>query len=280
MFLIRICLASTLVVCVYSLFPLSLFSQGEITYNMINDIQYYSEEDIETDYQRERCRLDLYYPANVDSFATVVWFHGGGLRAGEKFVPAQLQDQQIAVVAANYRLYPQVKNPVYMEDAAAAVAWTLDHIADYNGLEERVFVSGHSAGGYLTSMIGLDKSYLEKHGHNADRLAGLIPFSGHTITHFTLRDERGLGRTDVVVDGFAPLQHIRPDSPPYIIITGDRDLELLGRYEENAYMWRMMQEVNHPDCLIYELEGFNHGEMYGPACHILVKEIRRLIAGN
>ena len=80
---------------------------------------------------RERCRLDVYHPKNKKDFSTVVWFHGGGLKAGKRSVPKALQGKGIAVVAVNYRLHPKVKAPAYIEDAAAAVAWTIKNIKTY-----------------------------------------------------------------------------------------------------------------------------------------------------
>ena len=74
----------------------------------------------------------------------------------------------------------------------------------------------------------------------------------------------------------APLFHIRKDAPPLLLITGDRELELLGRYEENAYMWRMMQVVEHPDTKIMELDGYNHGQMAKPAHPLLLRFMRRI----
>ncbi|MGB3798642.1 MAG: alpha/beta hydrolase, partial [Lewinella sp.] len=159
-------------------------------------------------YIQERCVMDLYYPQDSTGFATVVFFHGGGLSGGEKFVPEQWREKGIAVATANYRLHPRVQNPTYTHDAAAAVAWVMAHIGEFGGDPGRIYVSGHSAGGYLTSMIGLDTSYLAVHGFHPDSLAGLIPFSGHTITHFTPRQERGLDWNDVVVDRYAPIQHL------------------------------------------------------------------------
>lgn len=226
------------------------------------------------DYTEERCRLDLYVPAKSRGFATVVWFHGGGLRGGSKSIPAQLKGQGIAVVAANYRLFPKVTCPAYIEDAAAAVAWTFQHISDYGGDPDLIFVAGHSAGGYLTSMVGLDKRYLAAHGVDADRIAGLIPFSGHTITHFTPREERGIPGQRAVVDEFAPLFHVRAEAPPLVLITGDRELEMLGRYEENAYLWRMMKVAKHPSTTLLELDGFDHGGMAAPAHQLLLKHVR------
>ena len=229
-----------------------------------------------TEYMRERCRLDVYYPKHKKDFPTVVWFHGGGLKAGNRKVPEALQGKGIAVVAVNYRLHPKVKSPAYVEDAAAAVAWTFRNIAKYGGSAKRIYVSGHSAGGYLTSMVGLDKRWLAKHKIDANDIAGLIPYSGHTITHFTVRKERGIDGKQPILDDMAPLFHVRKDAPPLLLITGDRELEMLGRYEENAYLWRMMQVVEHPDTRIMELDGYNHGQMAKPAHPLLLRFIKRI----
>lgn len=243
------------------------------------DILYRTGDDL-TAYMRERCRLDVYYPTETRDFPTVVWFHGGGLTGGERFVPEGLKEKGIAVVAVNYRLGPTVKAPAYIEDSAAAVAWTFKNIERYGGSVERIFVSGHSAGGYLTSMIGLDKRWLAAFDTDADRIAGLIPYSGHTITHFTIRAERGIEGTQAVVDDYAPLFHVRKDAPPLLLITGDRELEMLGRYEENAYLWRMMQVVGHPDTVLYEMDGYNHGQMAEPAHPLLLWFVRRIVDGK
>jgi acetyl esterase/lipase len=180
-----------------------------------------------------------------------------------------------ARVAVNYRLYPKIKAPVYIEDAAAAVAWVLTHIGEYGGDPELVFVSGHSAGGYLASMVGLDKRWLLAFEIDANQIAGLIPFSGHTITHFTVREERGIAGTQPIIDDLAPLYHVRADAPPLLLITGDRELEMLGRYEENAYLMRMMKVVGHPDTRIYEMDGYGHN-MLTPAFPLLLDEVERI----
>lgn len=226
------------------------------------------------DYMQARCRLDCYHPTGTTGFATVVWFHGGGLTGGNRCIPDALKGKGIAVVAANYRLSPRAKAPAYIEDAAAAVAWTFHHIADFGGATNRIFVSGHSAGGYLTLMLGLDKRWLAAEGVDADRLAGLIPFSGQCITHFTVRAEHGIKDTQPVVDDLAPLNHVRNDAAPLLLITGDRNVEMLGRYEENAYLWRMMKLVGRADTELYELQGFNHGQMPEPAYPLLLRFVR------
>lgn len=227
-------------------------------------------------YARERCVLDIYYPTNRKGFATIVWFHGGGLTGGEKHIPEALKEKGYAIVAPNYRLSPKVKSPVYIEDAAAAVAWVFNNISQLGGDSGLIFLSGSSAGGYLDMMVGLDKQYLDAHGIDANRIAGLIPFTGHTITHFTIRAERGIPDIRPIVDAFAPLYHVRPDAPPLLLITGDRELEMLGRYEENAYMMRMMKIAGHTQTRLYELDGYGHA-MAEPAFPLLLREVERIV---
>ena len=231
-----------------------------------------SEPDV---YARERCKLDVYHPLGGPSVATVVWFHGGGLTGGNRSIPSALKGQGIAVVAVDYRLSPKAKAPAYIEDAAAAVAWTFKNIARYGGDTNRIFLSGHSAGGYLASLITLDRRWLAVQGVDPDRLAGLVPFSGQSITNFTIREERGLARTRPLIDDLAPVYHVRNDAPPILLISGDRNHELLGRYEESAYFWRMLKEVGHPSVELLELQGYDHGQMADPAFPLLLRFIRQ-----
>jgi len=257
------------------LFPLLILAQqpDDTDYILKENVFYRSTNALQNDYMSERCRLDIYYPAAVKNYPTVVWFHGGGITGGNKYIPEKLKKKGIAVVAANYRLSPKVNCPAYIADAAAAVAWVFKNIDEFGGDANKIIVAGHSAGGFLTSMVGLDKRWMKKYEVDADKIAMLVPFSGHTITHMTVRRELGIKETQPLVNEFAPLFHIRDDAPPLILITGDRELEMLGRYEENAYMWRMMKVVGHTSTELYELEGFNHGEMASPALEILLKKI-------
>lgn len=242
-----------------------------------NDIFYYPDSNKITDtYIKSQCRLDLYCPKNVKDFATIVWFHGGGITAGRKEIPKELLDKGMAIVGVGYRLSPKAKAPAYIEDAAAAVAWVFKHIGGFGGNTKLIFVSGHSAGGYLGSMVTLDKTYLKKYNIDANTIAGLIPFSGQAISHFTIRQEQGIRDNQPTIDKYAPLYHVRADAPPMLLITGDREMELLGRYEENAYLSRMMKLNGHLSTRLYELQGFDHGGMAAPAFPLLLNEVNRL----
>lgn len=257
-------------------FGISLFAQN-VEYETKNNIQYYNATANKSDkYINERCVLDIYYPKNKKDFATIVWFHGGGLTGGSKEIPEALKDKGFAIIGVNYRLSPKAKAAKSIEDAAAAVAWTFNNITNYGGDKTQIFVSGHSAGGYLALMIGLNKKYLQKENIDANQIAGLIPFSGQCITHFEIRRENGIPEKQPTIDEFAPLYHVRADAPPLLLITGDRELEMLGRYEENAYMARMMKLVGHTQTKLYELDGYGHG-MTEPGFPLLVNEVNRIL---
>lgn len=223
------------------------------------------------------CRMDLYVPVDKKEFSTVVWFHGGGLTGGHREIPEALKNKGFAVVGVGYRFSPRVQVATCIEDAAAAAAWVVKNIARYGGDPQRIFIAGHSAGGYLTSMIGLDKGWMAPYGIDPDTaFAALIPYSGQAVTHFARRREMGLKDTQPLVDELAPLNHVRADCPPMLILSGDREQELLGRYEETAYFWRMMKVVGHPDVRFYEFDGFDHGNMPQAGHFVTVRYIREL----
>lgn len=248
----------------------------ESAYDIVRNLSYYPDSVIKNDaYLSEQCVMDIYYPKNKKDFATIVWIHGGGLTYGDQQLPEMLKNKGFCIVGINYRLHPHVHAPKYIEDAAAAVAWTFENIAEYGGNPDKIFVSGHSAGAYLTLMVGLDKRWLGKHSIDANRIAALIPLSGQTITHFTIRKERGISDKQPVIDDMAPLYHVRGDAPPVLLITGDRELEYIGRYEENAYLYRMMKLVGHQNIILHELQGYGH-DMEPPAFPLMVKYIQKL----
>jgi len=247
---------------------------AQIKYTSEKNIAYYTAAAASGDeYKSSQCLLDIYYPKNVKNYATIVWFHGGGITGGAKEIPQALLDKGFAVIGVGYRLSPKAKAPAYIEDAAAAVAWAFKHIEQYGGSDKQIYLSGHSAGGYLAMMITLDKRYLAKYDIDANKIAELIPFSGQCITHFTVRAEQGIKETQPTIDELAPLFWVRPDAPPMLLITGDAELELLGRFEENAYMLRMMKLAGHKSTRLFQLQGFDHGSMATPAFPLLIKEV-------
>ena len=135
-----------------------------------------------------RDKLDVYRPvsstANADTTPkpVVVFFYGGAWDSGDKsgylFVAEALTSRGYVVVIPNYRLYPEVTFPAYMDDAALAVKWTFDNIAQYGGDPEKVIVMGHSAGAQLAALVAYDDKYLARIGVDKRRLKGVVSLAG------------------------------------------------------------------------------------------------------
>jgi len=246
-----------------------LHAEPDAPLRALSDVPYKTGDSL-GDYERERCKLDVYLPEAGKDWPVLVWFHGGGLKAGDKRgtpqdgvktegIVASLARAGIAVVSVNYRFSPKVTFPAYLEDAAAAVAWARANMKEHGANPDRLFVGGHSAGGYLTFMIGLDPRFLEKEGLTPKDLAGLIPVSGQTVTHSTVREERGIARTTVIADEAAPLFYVRKETPPILVIYADRDMA--GREAENELFVEMMKSAKNEGVTGLRVEDRTHGSI-------------------
>lgn len=229
-----------------------------------NDLPYKTGDQL-TDYERERCQLDVYAPEIAHFAPVLVWFHGGGLTGGSRddkatiAIARSLAAAGIVVVVPNYRLSPKVTYPAYLADAAASVGWAYQHVAEYGGDPQRLFLGGHSAGGYLALMLGMDPHYLADVGVPATAIAGLLPFSGQTMTHVTVRAERGLGRYTVTADDAAPVRWVSKALPPMLVVYADHDM--VARAEENAFLVALLRGAGHPDVAGFMIPERDHGSV-------------------
>ena len=123
-------------------------------------------------------------------------------------------------------------------------------------------------------MLVLAKEFTAQYGLDADRIAKAYPVSGQTVTHYTIRKERGLPDGIPVIDEFAPITHAGRGGAPMVLITGDRDMEMLARWEENVHLQALLKNFKH-DSVLYELDGFNHVTVLSPAVTWIASDIRR-----
>ena len=223
------------------------------------------------------CVLDVRWPASATGFPTVVWFHGGGMTGGSRhFVP--LADDSIAQVAVGYRLLGKgaASGVECIEDAAAAAAWTIRHIAEYGGDPDKVFLSGMSAGGYLAMMVGMDPRYLAAHGVGNRDLAGIVAISGQATKHFNVRKFAGDADPQFLpkIDDLAPLAHVGADLPPLLCICGQPPYEWKCRSEENRLLVASCAALGHKSARFVELDFCNHSQAYRAALPYLEMFVR------
>ncbi|MCK7592747.1 alpha/beta hydrolase [Pseudomarimonas salicorniae] len=179
---------------------------------------------------RQDVALDVFPVQGEGEAPVVVFFYGGRWQDGERadyaFVGEQLAAAGIVTVVADYRLYPEVRFPTFVEDAAAAVAWARENAARYGGRPDALFVAGHSAGAHIAALIGSDPRYLAAHGLRPKDLAGVIGVAGpYDFLPLRADDLIEIFSADPATQAASqPVNHIDGDEPPFLLLHGESDL--------------------------------------------------------
>jgi acetyl esterase/lipase len=176
-----------------------------------------------------RQRLDIYRPDHAAASAPVILFiYGGRWEEGSKddylFAGQAFASKGFTVAIADYRVYPEVHFPGFVEDGARALAWTHRHIAEYGGNPDNLFVAGHSAGAYIALMLTANTSYIKKAGGKAAWIRGAIGLAGpYNFLPFTDDDIREIFSTGKDADT-QPITFVHQGMPPVFLATGDADV--------------------------------------------------------
>lgn len=217
--------------------------------------------------EKNKQYLDIYLPER-EEFAVLIYFHGGGLcsgdKSGEKMFYNYMASHGVAVVSANYRMYPQAKYPDFLNDAADATAWVFKNIGKY-GKIKGIYIGGSSAGGYISEMLCFDKTWLLKHNIKPADIAGFIHDAGQPTCHFNVLRERGLDTRRVIIDDSAPLYHIGESEqyPPMLIIVSDNDMQ--NRYEQTMLLISTLKHFGNSENLQLKIMNGTHCAYVGAA---------------
>jgi acetyl esterase/lipase len=195
-----------------------------------------------------RQKLDVYVPRHALADApVVVFFYGGSWNSGSRddytFVGEALASRGIVVVVADYRLYPQVRYPLFLEDSARAVAWTRTHIREFSGNAQRMYLMGHSSGGYNAAMLALDANLLGAVGMSPKDLRGWIGLAGpYDFLPIENPDVRPVFFWPLSPPQSQPINHVSRGAPPALLIAASRD-DLVDPARNTAGLARKMREV-------------------------------------
>ena len=204
--------------------------------------------------------LDLYLP-DSDSFDLFVYFHGGGLTAGNRkgaeVFAKDLTKQNIAVASVEYRLYPEAKFPDFIIDAADSIRWLLDDISSYGKLG-RLFVGGSSAGGYISMMLCFDERYLRAVNLKLTDIDGYIHDAGQPTSHFRVLTELGRDSRRLIVDETAPLYFVGMNEiySPMLFVVSDDDM--FARYEQTMLMIKTLNHFGHTENVFLDVQHGKH----------------------
>lgn len=176
-----------------------------------------------------RQQLDVYVPDELAPGApVVVFFYGGSWQTGRKedytFVAQALASRGMIAVVPDYRLYPAVTFPAFVQDAARAVAWTHEHIAAFGGNVCNLFVAGHSAGAQIAALLATNQRYLDAVGGSADWLAGFIGLAGpYDFLPITDPDLQAVFAPRDAWPLSQPVNFVTGNEPPMLLLHGGAD---------------------------------------------------------
>ncbi len=164
----------------------------------------------------------------------IVFIHGGGWHSGTPgeyhFIGRTFARQGYVVVLVGYRMVPEGAYPRMLEDSALAVAWTREHLAEFGGDPERVFLMGHSAGAYNVVMLALERQWLGRAGVPEGFVKGVIGLSGpYDFYPFTSDSARAAFAHVADPALTQPIHFARGDAPPMLLLTGDADTTVKPR---------------------------------------------------
>ncbi len=206
-----------------------------------------------------RHKLDIYRPSGrVDRGPVVLFIYGGSWREGDRaiygFVGAAMAAQGFTTIIPDYRLYPDVMFPSFIEDAARAYGWVHDHIAspETSPSQKRrpVFVMGHSAGAHIAALLTLDQRYLRNVDHAMTFPAGLIGLAGPMAFDPTtdLTTKEVFASTADNADRARPIAQLRSGLPPVLLMHGEKD-ETVGLWNTRQFA-KALQQAGTSTCTI------------------------------
>jgi acetyl esterase/lipase len=210
--------------------------------------------------------LDIYAPAEARDAPVVVFIYGGGWESGNRgmyrFLGATLAAAGIVCVVPDYRVWPEVRSPVFVEDAAQAVGWAQAHVAAYGGDKRRLFLMGHSAGAQMVAMLALNPAFLGAVGMQPGRdLRGVIGLSGPydflPLQSATLKEIFG---PEAERPASQPINFVTPGAPPMLLATGADDTTVLPRNSARLAA-KLRQADNQAELITYP--GVGHAAIVG-----------------
>ena len=177
----------------------------------------------------DRQRLDVYRPAGPGPFPVAMFVYGGNWEAGSRamyrFVGGALAEAGFLAIVPDYRLYPAVRYPVFLEDCAGALAWTRRCAARFGGEARPPCLIGHSAGAYNVAMLTLDARLLAARGLAPGRdISGTVGLAGpYDFLPLGTAMLRDLFSPAPVVADTQPISHVDGRAPPMLLLAGSAD---------------------------------------------------------
>ena len=176
-----------------------------------------------------RQRLDVYRPVDRPApLPLVIFLYGGSWQSGSKdtypFVGDALASRGFVTLIPDYRVYPDVKFPAFVEDGAQVVRWGREHAAEIGSDPDRVYLMGHSAGAHIAAMLSLDPRYLRAVGLERSAIRAMVGLAGpYDFLPFSSETLRTLFGPEAGWPQTQPINFVDGKAPPMLLLTGSWD---------------------------------------------------------
>lgn len=169
--------------------------------------------------QQKKHQLDIYSPKGKQKAPVFFFIHGGSWTSGDRsqYPPLgnRYASEGIVTVVPSYRLAPKFPFPAQIDDVTAAFAWTVQHVAEFGGDTNRIFIGGHSAGGHLAALLALDPKYLKSVGLTPDIIKGALCLSG--VYDMSEGKENVFGKDPKLREEASPMNFVRKTAFPFLV---------------------------------------------------------------
>jgi acetyl esterase/lipase len=238
-------------IALFSIASLAVFATGctSIAFLIANSATLAGRYDRSTNHSygpESRQKLDVYSPQDAKDRPVVVFFYGGSWTTGSRglyrFVGAALAERGIVAVLPDYRLYPLVKFPQFVDDGALAVAWVQKHVHEFGGDPHRIVLMGHSAGGHEAAFLAYDRQLLQKAGAHPEWIAGLVGLSGPYALAPDTKILNTIFASPYSEADWQPVRFVTSQAPPTLLVHGTAD-DVVSI--EHAEKLRDLLQANH-----------------------------------
>lgn len=195
-------------------------------------------------YASKPCQLLDWYLPDENGFDTILWFHGGGMEAGDRKGGAALAEHAVkagyAFVSVEYSMYPTARYPEFIVDAAQSVRHVQKRLPEVGG-SGRIIITGQSAGAYLTMMLCMNPAYLRNYGVDMDGILAFVSDSAQQTVHYNVLRERGMDTRLERLDDAAPMYYacMNRVEKPLLMIYYENDFPC--RPEQNILMYTSLK---------------------------------------
>lgn len=202
--------------------PALIVPSTQIEMEKVLDIPYYTGVDAD----EKKHKLDLFLPKGKKNFPVLFFVHGGSWTSGDRKMYGNMgtvfTKHGLGVVVISYRLSPAITHPEHIVDVARAFDWTVKNISKYGGNTDEIFVSGHSAGAHLASLLATNGTYLKAHNLTAKNIKGVMPISGiYMVPEGVMTNV--VGKSPGAALSASPTQHVTGKEPPMLVLYADQD---------------------------------------------------------